>query len=978
MTSYGDPHAGNGYDDEQYRQSYPAPVQNSGRASVPSDDYGYDYSSSDQADYGQYSANGGGYAQGGGYGGADQNGYGDQGYGQAPVNPPISPAAGRASVGASAGRATVGGSAGRASVGAPAGRASVPGVAGRASVRPAGLDMEDDEQSAGKGKNAKAGKSGKSGKKKRNKLTIALASVAVLIMLAGGGMIAFTSFLSGVPEPGEFKLQQNTLIYAADGTTQVAQLGTENRRIVDMKVLDKKIKDTLIAGEDQEFYNHDGIDLWGIARAAWNNLTGGATQGASTITQQYARAAAQDLEVSYARKLREAVWARELEQEYSKDEILGFYVNTAYFGRGATGVGAAAKAYFNVEAEKLTIAQAAVLGAVLKQPEPQCGDVELKDCQYKGYDPQNDEAAAKDRWNYVLNSVVKMNTLTQAEVDQVKAEGFPKVTTFTPGGKNNATWGIKGSSTGPVINYIKKEMETPEVKKALDAIGVTDWKNGGLKITLTINPKAQAELEKRLYREYVTADTCRDKKDKIVPFTLAEDGKTRIGKDKKPLVTDSAKSKDPKYVTCEAEVSKVTERSTSMLNKYPKNVTAAAVSINPQTGAVLAYYGGMDGTTYDKAGRNGEGGPFVGGGHSPASSFKIYTLAAAVQAGISVESHWDPTDFYPKGSKTKIRNAGRDGADAGCHTNCTLKLMAQKSYNVPFYKVTEKIGPAAVMDMAAKAGVTMIWDDGNKAYDLTKKKGSEVPLGPHVGFGQYPITVLDHASGIATFAANGIYNKPHFIAKVERKVTEDGKSVWKPVPGTGPKIKGKQTIDPKVVGEVNAVLKNYGGNKLNSRDSVSKSGTWQAGNKWAGQNSSAWYVGYTPQIATAVWVGNYAGESRPITDRSGNKIGSGDLPKDIWVGFMNKANELLKFGPKPIEQGCGGCIGDPDAGDGKETTPTPDPGACFLNPNQPGCENQPGGPGGPGGPGNNPNPSPTPSGTGGGGICIPKPGKPCP
>src|SRR6478672_10325310 len=121
MTSYGDPNAGHGYDDEQYRQSYPAPAQSSGRASVPSDDYGYDYSSSDQADHGQYSANGGGYPQGGGYSGADQNGFGDPGYGQAPVNPPISPAAGRATVGASAGRATVGGTAGRATVGAPAG-----------------------------------------------------------------------------------------------------------------------------------------------------------------------------------------------------------------------------------------------------------------------------------------------------------------------------------------------------------------------------------------------------------------------------------------------------------------------------------------------------------------------------------------------------------------------------------------------------------------------------------------------------------------------------------------------------------------------------------------------------------------------------------------------------------------------------------------------------------------------------------------
>ncbi|WP_144128282.1 transglycosylase domain-containing protein, partial [Catellatospora sichuanensis] len=760
-------------------------------------------------------------------------------------------------------------------------------------------------------------------------------------------------------------------IYASDGKTQVAQLGTENRRIVDMNVLDRKIKDTLIAGEDQDFYHHDGIDIWGIARAAWNNLTGGATQGASTITQQYARAAADDLEVTYARKLREAVWARELEQEHSKDEILGFYVNTAYFGRGATGVGAAAMVYFGVEAEKLTIGQAAVLGAVLKQPEPQCGDVELKDCQYKGYDPQNDEAAAKDRWNYVLNSVVKMGTLSQAEVDEVKAKDYPMPKPFTPGGKNNATWGIKDSSYGPMINYIKKEMETPEARKALEALKIKDWKNGGLKITLTVNHKAQMELQKRLYRVYSVKEVCKNPKTKAeIPFTLAEDGKTKLGKDGKPLSTDKKK------VLCRSEVTSTLEKdpqnksAPSLLNKYPLNVTAAAVSIDPTTGGVLAYYGGMDGTTYDKAGKNGEGGPYVSGGHSPASSFKIYTLAAAVAAGVSVESHWDPTPFRPKGSSTQIRNAGR--SNPPCDKNCTLAKMAQLSFNVPFYKVTEQIGPAAVMDMAAKAGVSMIWDDGNKAYDLTKKKGSEVPLGPHVGFGQYPITVLDHASGIATFAANGVYHTPHFIAKVERKDTEGNKTVWKPVPGTGAKTKGVPRIEPRIVGEVNAVLKNYSNTRLNGRDSISKSGTWQAGNQWAGKNSSAWYVGYTPQIATAVWVGNYLHESEPIKDPDLDNIGSSDLPKTIWTQFMDKANDVLGFKAKSIEFGCGGCIGDPDAGDGIES-PTPDPNACVRNPNQPGCEN----PGNPNNPGPNQSPSP---GTGGGvpnPNCSPRPNQPC-
>jgi membrane peptidoglycan carboxypeptidase len=280
----------------------------------------------------------------------------------------------------------------------------------------------------------------------------------------------------------------------------------------------------------------------------------------------------------------------------------------------------------------------------------------------------------------------------------------------------------------------------------------------------------------------------------------------------------------------------------------------------------------------------------------------------------------------------------------------------------------------------------MMWDTkAGKGHDLTK--GDPSKLGPdpffnHIGFGQYPITVLDHATGLATFAANGVYHKPHFIKKVEYRTVEGKKTIWKPVPGTGERTKGQPRIDPKDIGEVNAVLKNYASTRLNDRDSVSKSGTWQAGDDFPGQNSSAWYVGYTSQIATAVWVGNQVHESAPIKDKYGNRIGSGALPKQIWVSYMNAADKVMNFEPKPVDVGCGGCIGDPDAGDGVETKPSM-PADCHINPNQPGCPgydpNNPGN-GGPNNP-NQPDPNQSPSpGTGGlpNPLCSPRPNRPCP
>jgi membrane peptidoglycan carboxypeptidase len=181
-------------------------------------------------------------------------------------------------------------------------------------------------------------------RKREKRRRLLIAGVAVVILLSGVGLMAGTYYYDKVITPDELTLENSTTVFASDGTTQIARLGSKNRTEISMDKLSKPIRDALIAGEDKNFYTHHGIDLSGIARAAWNNLTGGQTQGASTITQQYARRAANDMDVTYARKLREAIMARKLEDQYSKEEILGFYLNTVYFGRGAYGVGGRGRA----------------------------------------------------------------------------------------------------------------------------------------------------------------------------------------------------------------------------------------------------------------------------------------------------------------------------------------------------------------------------------------------------------------------------------------------------------------------------------------------------------------------------------------------------------------------------------------------------------------------------------------------------------
>src|SRR5690606_32917164 len=172
----------------------------------------------------------------------------------------------------------------------------------------------------------------------------------------------------------------------------------------------------VVAAEDKGFYSHSGVDFIGIVRALVNNLRGMPRSGASTIDQQYARRAANIYEDSYARKLQEAAMAYKMNQMYEKEQILDFYLNTIYFGRGAHGIQAAAQAYFGKDAAELSVGEAALLAGVIRMPDASDGT------GLSPYDPlhnPDDQQIALDRWNYVLNQMVDTGALSPEERAQM-------------------------------------------------------------------------------------------------------------------------------------------------------------------------------------------------------------------------------------------------------------------------------------------------------------------------------------------------------------------------------------------------------------------------------------------------------------------------------------------------------------------------------------------------------------------------------
>ncbi len=807
------------------------------------------------------------------------------------------PAGGRASVSgsvprgaapvgsASVGSASVGGVSGRVPVGAaPAGRATVgsarvgrpPGegntgaYGGRAAVARAAVRPKPSYDELGDPRPVSGGGGGKDpakAAKRRKRANILTAAAAVAVILLGAGVVAGTWFFDDVKLEVPKAEDQVTQILASDGKKQLATIGEQNRSLVPYQQINPIIGQAVMAAEDKNFRDHHGIDMKGIIRAAWNNFTGGDTQGASTITQQYARHAADLKEISYNRKLREAVIARKMEDNYSKDEILGRYLNSVYFGRGAYGIEAAVKAYFGTNRSSLTkpgekgaitAAEAAVLASVIKQPEPTA--------THKGYDPGNNLDAAKERWNYTLGNMVEKGWLPAAD----RPTAYPKYAKFDPE-KCRTTCGTD-QPTGKIVKYVKQELLAMGIKQE-------EWIQGGLKITTTIDPDVQKAAEEAV----------------------------------------DAKNAD------------------SPMSKLKSSYKPALVAVNPDNGRVLAYYGGPngDGVGWDYAGPNfKDDGSYAGGLRPPGSSFKIYTLLAALSDGYGFDTTWD-AEAKKVGGDT-INNSSRTNLKCD-ERRCPLDVATVQSYNFPFYWLADKLGPAKILETAQKAGVQYIENPEKigSRIDLTKSDPENLKgFGNEVGFGQYAVTVLDHANGVATLANEGKYNKAHFVLSVEKR---DQTGKFKPFKKE--KIAEKQVFDPNVVANVNDVLKSIPANNgralKNGRPAIGKTGTWEYKDGKSGDNGDAWMVGATPQIAAAIWVGNYDKKNnpQPIKLAGGGDMTGGSVPGQLWKLFMDLANKYTdapqESFPDPSSK-----ISDPDKkGNGLDPLPPPpqqeDPG-CIL------------------------------------------------
>jgi membrane peptidoglycan carboxypeptidase len=299
-------------------------------------------------------------------------------------------------------------------------------------------------------------------------------SAAVLVLLP---IVTFAMayFIVDIPKPGNIRTNQVSTILASDGS-QIAKIVPPEGNRVDVSInqVPVHVRQAVIAAEDRNFYSNPGFSFSGFARAVNNDLFGGGDlQGGSTITQQYVKNAlvgsAQHGFSGLMRKAKELVIATKMSGEWSKDDVLQAYLNIIYFGRGAYGISAAAKAYFDKPVEQLTVSEGALLAALIRRP--------------SSLDPAIDPKGAAARWNWVLDGMVETKALSPNER---AAQVFP---TTVPADQARA----QNQTTGPA-GLIERQVS----KELMELFNIDEQtlNTQGLQVTTTIDPKAQQAAEK--------------------------------------------------------------------------------------------------------------------------------------------------------------------------------------------------------------------------------------------------------------------------------------------------------------------------------------------------------------------------------------------------------------------------------------------------------------------------------------------------
>lgn len=654
-------------------------------------------------------------------------------------------------------------------------------------------------------------------------------------------------------------------IYSADGEV-IGIYGEQRREFTKIGDFPEVLRNAVIAAEDKRFYQHWGVDVWGVARAVVGNIVAGGVQsGASTITQQVAKNFYLSSEKTFTRKFNEALLAYKIEQSLSKDKILELYFNQIYLGQRAYGFASAAQIYFNKDVKELTLAEAAMLAGLPKAP--------------SAYNPIVNPERAKLRQKYILNNMLEEKMITLQQRDQALNEELHyerfvqkidqsalyvaemvRQELYEKYGEDAYTQGFKVYTT---VRTDHQKVATEALRKALRNFDRgSSYRGAESYIDLSKGEDVEETVSQYLSGLYTV--------DKMVPAVVLDVTKRknvviqlpsgkRVTLDGRSLGFAARAVNNEKMGESRirrGSVIRVRNNGGRWVVVQEPLLQGALVSLDAKTGAVRALVGGYDfhSKTFNRAAQ---------AMRQPGSTFKPFIYSAALSKGMTASTMVNdaPISLPGKGANGSVWTPkNSDGRYSGY---ITLRQALTASKNMVSIRILMSIGVGYAQQYIQRFGF----------------KPSELPASLSMALGTGETTPLKIAEAYSVFANGGYRVSSHVIDKI---YDSDGRLRAQ----MQPLVAGQnapQAIDPrnayimyKIMQDVVRVGTARGAAALGRSDIAGKTGT-------TNDNKDAWFVGFNPDVVTAV----YIGFDKP---KSMGRAGyGGTIAVPVWVDYMRFA-----------------------------------------------------------------------------------------
>ena len=719
-------------------------------------------------------------------------------------------------------------------------------------------------------------------KKPRGFLLMALVAVLGLV-LAGVLLVVFGLALAYPNLPSldtltDYRPKMPLRIFSADNVL-IGEFGEERRNLVHIKDIPDVMKKAVLAIEDDRFYEHGGVDYWGILRAAVHNATGGARQGASTITQQVARNFFLSSEQTLKRKAYEALLAWKIEQNLTKDQILEVYMNQIYLGQRAYGFSSAAQIYFGKNLKDISVAEAAMLAGLPKAP--------------SAYNPVVNPKRARTRQQYILQRMAQLGYITPAQYEAARNEQL-KVKT------DSSEFGVHAEYVAEMARQLVYEQFKEDTYTRGLNVFTTITKADQDAAYLALRRGVMDYERRHTYRgpeAYVDLPDNKSEADEMIETELAEHPDSD---DIVAAMVLSANANKVTAVTASGEEISITgaglEQGRSWLSdKNPPNkrirrgavirvwqegkdwlltqmpeVESAFIAASTEDGAIKAMVGGFD---YNRNKFN----HVTQAWRQPGSSFKPFIYSASLERGLSPSTMINDAPISFDAGQTGGQAWEPKNYDGKYEGPMSMRRGLTKSKNMISIRILHKIGAKYGQEYATRFGFDA---ERNPPY-LT------------LALGAGAVTPLQMAGAYSVFANGGYKVTPYLISKV---MDANGKVLSQAAPDKAGDERNR-VIDERNAFLMDSMMKDvvrFGTATkalvLKRPDIAGKTGT-------TNDSIDAWFAGYSPKLVGIAWIG--FDQPRNL----GNRETGGGLALPIWIGYMQKALKNIPVEERAVPEG---------------------------------------------------------------------------